>query len=141
MVGVAALSVAACGSVGGKAATDLRAPTPINLTVYVNDSRVSVSPSSVGAGPVVFIVTNQASGAEALAISRAGDGHPLASTAPINPQGTTQVSVNFRPGEYTIATAGSGATDAQQSFPSSIRAASIHIGHQRKDSSSTLLQP
>ena len=30
--------------------------------------------------------------------------NPIASTAPINPQGTTQVSVNFRPGDYPIAT-------------------------------------
>ena len=99
---VTALVLTACGSAGGKAASVLRPPSPVNLTVYVNDSRVSVSPTSVGAGPIVFIVTNQASRAEALAISKAGASQTLASTAPINPQGTTQVSVNFKPGEYTI---------------------------------------
>jgi hypothetical protein len=100
-----------------------------------------VSPSSVGAGPVVFIVTNQASNAEGLAISRSGQSQPLASTAPINPQGTTQVSVNFRPGEYTIATTPHGSTDASLSQPSSIRPAAIHIGRERQNSSGALLQP
>ena len=82
--------------------------TPIGLSVYVNDSRISVSPSSVGAGPVVFTVTNQATTAEALAISRPGAATAIARTAPINPDGTTQVSVDFRPGVYTIATARGG---------------------------------
>jgi hypothetical protein len=141
ILGVAALALSACGSGGGTAASVLRPPTPINLTVYVNDSKVSVSPAAVGAGPVVFIVTNQATHSESLAISKSGQNHPLASTAPINPQGTTQVSVNFKPGDYTIATAPRGTTDASLSQPSSIRAASIHIGRQRDNSSSDLLQP
>jgi hypothetical protein len=136
IVAASTLVVTACGSVGGKSASALRPPAPVNLTVYVDDARVSV-----GAGPVVFIVTNQASKAEALAISKSGQSQPLASTAPINPQGTTQVAVDFRPGDYTISTAGHGATDAQLSQTSSIRSASIHIGHERANSSADLLQP
>lgn len=141
MVAVSALAMAGCGSIAGRAATEIRSPAPVNLTVYVNDARVSVSPSSVGAGPVVFVVTNQASSAEALSISRAGQSHPLASTAPINPQGTTQVAVTFRPGDYTVGTSGQGGTDAALSVTSAIRSASIHIGHERPNSSSQLLQP
>jgi hypothetical protein len=132
--------VAGCGAAGGTAPTQPRPPSPINLTVYVNDSRISVSPSRVGAGPVVFIVTNQASKAEQLAISRPGMSNPIASTAPINPQGTTQVSVNFRPGDYTIATQRHG-TDAELSRQPSIRSASIHIGRERDNGNNDLLQP
>ena len=69
IVGACAV-VAGCRAAGGSAPTQPRPPSPINLTVYVNDARISVSPSRVGAGPVVFIVTNQASKAEQLAISR-----------------------------------------------------------------------
>jgi hypothetical protein len=141
-VGASALAVTACGSTGGKAASRAGEPTPINLTVYVNDSRISVSPEAVGAGPVIFIVTNQASRSEALAITRGpARSHPLASTAPINPQGTTQVSVTFEPGEYTISTAAKGRTDAQLSHPSSIAPASLHIGRKRASSSNSLLAP
>ncbi len=141
VVGASVLVLSACGSAGGKSASQLRAPTPINLSVYVNDSRVSVSPSSVGAGPVVFIVTNQASRAEALAISRSRQGNPLARTAPINPQGTTQVAVDFSPGDYTVGTAARGGTEASLAQRSPIRSASIHVGHERKSSSAELLQP
>ena len=109
------------------------------LTVYVNDSHVSVSPAHVGAGPITFIINNQASQAESLAISK--DGSTLASTAPINPQGTTQVSVNFKPGKYTIATGNQGKNDAQLSKQSSIRPASIHIARERESSSNSVLQP
>jgi hypothetical protein len=136
---IIALIVSACGSAGGKSASLPRPPNPVNLTVYVNDSRVSVSPARLGAGPITFIVTNQASRAEELAISKGGS--TLASTAPINPQGTTQVSVNFRPGNYTITTGTHGANDAQLSKQSAIRPASIHIGRERASSSNSVLQP
>jgi hypothetical protein len=137
---VCGLVVSACGTAGGKSASVLRPANPVNLTVYVNDSRVSVSPTTVGAGPVVFIVTNQARQAESLAISKPGSG-TLASTAPINPQGTTQVSVDFKPGDYTITTGSHGRTDAQRTQQSSIRPASIHIGRARGSSSNQVLQP
>ncbi|MFL5860430.1 MAG: hypothetical protein ACJ780_06585 [Solirubrobacteraceae bacterium] len=137
---LSALVLAACGSAGGTSVSLPRSPDPVNMAVYVNDSRVSVSPRSVGAGPITFIVTNQASHAESLAISRAG-GSTLANTAPINPQGTTQVSVDFKPGVYKITTGPRGRNDAQISKQSSIRPASIHIGRQRKSSSGSVLQP
>ena len=136
-----ALVLSACGAAGGKSASVLRSPSPVNLSVYVNDSRVSVSPSSVGAGPVVFIVTNQSDHAQSLAISRDGACQALASTAPINPEGTTQVSVNFSPGNYTIAAAPHGQNDAQLSEPTGIAPASIHIGRQRASASNELLSP
>lgn len=137
----ACVVVGGCGSAGGTSPTQPRPPSPVNLTVYVNDSHISVSPSRLGAGPVVFIVTNQASKAEELAISRAGHhAIPIASTAPINPQGTTQVSVDFPPGDYTIATRRRG-TEAQRSRQPSIRSASIHIGRERHNGSNELLQP
>jgi hypothetical protein len=110
------------------------------MSVFVNDSRISVSPTSVGAGPVLFIVTNRATKAESLAISKSGTSSPIASTAPINPQGTTQVSVDFGPGEYTIATAPHG-TEAQLSRPGAVRSASIHIGRERPSASGQLLAP
>lgn len=135
---ITAAALSGCGSTGGKSAAVLRPAAPVNLSVYISDSRISVSPSAVGAGQVVFIVTNQARHAEALAISRGS--HTLATTAPINPQGTTQVSVNTRPGTYTVATAPHG-TEAQQSQLSAIAAASVHVGHPRPSSSNQVLQP
>ena len=141
MVTASALVLCACGSSGGTSPSEPRPPAPVSLAVFVNDSRVSVSPARVGAGPIVFIVTNQSRHAEALSISPAGTSQTLARTAPINPQGTTQVSVDVKPGVYTIATAPRGATLAQLTEPSSIRPALIRIGSERPSSAAELLQP
>jgi hypothetical protein len=131
----AGTTLSACG--GSKHfANEPRPPAPVNLTVYIDNNRVSVSPSSVGAGPVAFIITNQASNAESLAVLHSGAGQPLANTGPINPQATAQVTVNFSPGEYSLSTAGGDATGG-----SSIRAASIHVGPPRASSDSAVLQP
>jgi hypothetical protein len=138
MLAGTALAVSACGS-SSSAATTPRPPAPVNMTVFIDNSRVSVSPAIVGAGPVEFIITNQASKAESVAILHTGAsaGQPLASTAPINPQATAQITVNFSsPGKYSVATGGGG------SGPSSgIRAASIHIGAKRASSDNELLAP
>jgi hypothetical protein len=137
MLAVSALAVSACGA-SSQGATTPRPAAPVNLTVYIDNSRVSVSPTSVGAGPVAFIITNQASQAESLAILAAGSaaGQPLANTGPINPQATAQVTVNFSPGRYSLSTGGgSGGSSA------AIRAASLSVGKARANSNNQLLQP
>jgi hypothetical protein len=140
--GASALALAACGSTGGKAASQAGPPAPVNVSVYIGHSRIAVSPHAVGAGPVIFIVTNQARGSEALAISPASRrSHPLASTAPINPQGTTQITVDFRPGDYVIAAVAHGGSDAERSRAPAIASAALHIGRRRAASSDALLQP
>lgn len=135
-----AIAVAGCG--GGKHfANDPRPPTPINLTVYITNSRILVSPTSVGGGPVTFIITNQASQAESLTVQSASGGPTLASTAPINPQATSSVQVNFTPGTYSVTTTSGGGTGASQATPSSIQSASLFIGPERENANSVLLQP
>src|SRR5437588_2516735 len=143
MLAVGALTASGCGS-SSTFANKPRPATPVNLTVYINNSRVSVSPGRVGAGPVVLIVTNQASSSETLKILPAGAAatQSLADTGPINPQGTTQVSVNFTSqGDYTIATGSGGSTDAALSTAASIRPATLHVGPARPNASNQLLQP
>ena len=136
MLAIGALAVSGCGGTS-KGATQPRPPAPVNLSVYIDNSRVSVSPATVGAGPVALIITNQASNAESLAILPAGSsaGQHLANTGPINPQATAQVTVDFStPGRYSLSTGG-------DTGGSSIRAASLHIGKPRPSSDNQLLQP
>jgi hypothetical protein len=138
MLAVIALAVSACGATS-KGATTPRPPPPVNLTVYIDNSRVSVSPSRVGAGPVAFIITNQAREAESLAIlpARSAAGQALANTGPINPQATAQVTVNFNsPGLYTLSTNDQGGDGG-----SSIRAAALRVGRPRPSGNNQLLQP
>ncbi len=138
---IAFAALAGCGGGGTKFANKPRPASPVNLSVYINDARVSVSPSSVGAGEVVFVITNQASKAETLTIHPAGQNSQLATSGPINPQATGQVAVDFnQPGEYTVTTATSG-TDAAIATGGSIQPASLHIGKPRPMGNGELLQP
>jgi hypothetical protein len=142
ILGLGALTVAGCGG-SGTFANKPRPPVPVNLTVYINNARVSVSPRSVGAGPVVFIVTNQSTKAESLAVMPKGGtaSRALADTGPINPQATAQVTVNFKPGDYTVSTTTGGATEAARATASPIRSARLSIGPPRPSAGNQLLQP
>jgi hypothetical protein len=127
--GALALALAGCG--GGSGGVKEASPAlPINLTVYINDSRVSLSPDAVGAGQIVFFITNQASRAQTLTLLPAGTaGQPVASTGPIEPQGTAQVKVDLGAGDYSL----------RATTP--VQPATLHIGPQRPSGSSDLLQP
>jgi hypothetical protein len=123
---VCTAGVAGCGSTQ-HFADEARPATPVDLTVYINNARVSVSPTSVGAGPVVFYITNQASSAQSLTIRSASK--TVASIQPINPGSTAQVQVNFASGAYQVATG------------SQIHPATLKIGKPRASSDNVLLQP
>jgi hypothetical protein len=144
MVGVTvAVAVAGCGS-GKQFANNPRPPSPVDLTVYINDSRVSVSPTSLGAGPINFIVTNQSMHSESLEIQSAGGAStssPLADTGPINPQATATVTVDLKPGDYLVATGSRGGTQASSVSAKSIQPAPLHLGSERASAKNLLLQP
>jgi hypothetical protein len=140
---VSAVAASGCGG-GPTFANKPRPPTPVNLTVYINDSRVSVSPSSVGAGPVVFIVTNAGTHNQSLIVQSPGGNQTLANTGAINPQATAQVTIDFAdPGNYSVAAGNPGTTEAAQAShaASPIQPATLHIGPPRPSGSNALLQP
>jgi hypothetical protein len=143
MLGLAAAIVTGCGG-GTHFANRARPPAPVNLTVYINDQRVSVSPTTVGAGPVLFIITNQSGNAQSLAVTSSGGSasQPLADTGPISPQATAQLPVNLNtPGEYTVGIAANNSTEAAASTPTGIQPALIHVGSPRSNSNNELQQP
>jgi hypothetical protein len=132
------LVVAGCGG-GTHFANEHRPPTAIDLTVYINDHQVSVSPAAVGAGPVIFLVTNQASTTESLSINSGGS--QLASTGPINPGAPAQLKVDFKPGEYLVTTGPRNGSDAAIGSGNAIVPARLHIGAPRPNADDVLLQP
>jgi hypothetical protein len=89
---------------------------------------------------VVFIITNQASRAEGLTVRPVGGRSALASTAPINPQATSQVTVDFRQGDYTLSTSTTAAADATATG-TVIQPASLHVGRTRPNANNALLEP
>ena len=139
IVAASAMALTACGSSHGTAVSRVGPPNPLSVSVLITNSRVVASPSRFGAGPVLFTVTNQASDSRTLQIFRGRDMR-VADTAPLNPQGSTQVSVVFNRGRYRLIVASRARTDAQ------LRAArtkplTILVGRTRPSSDSTLLTP
>jgi hypothetical protein len=136
-----AVAAAGCGG-GAHFANQPRPPAPVNMSVYINDRRVSVSPGSVGAGPVLFIITNQASSAESLTVTSPGGSQALADTGPISPQATAQLTVNLsNPGQYTVGIAPNSSTEAAAATPTGIHPALISVGNPRPSSNSQVAQP
>lgn len=143
MLALAAVALTGCGSGGSHFANQPRPASPVNVTVYINDQRVSISPTKVGAGPVDFIVTNQAGQAQSIQILPAGASaaQPLASTGPISPQATAQVNVTLGKGHYTVGTGPEGQTEAAQATHSGPQPATLDIGHPRPSASNQLMSP
>jgi hypothetical protein len=140
--GATAVAVTGCGGGSSTFKNKPRPPAPVNLTVYINNQQVSISPASLGAGPVVFIVTNQATHAQSLQIQPAGSGSPLADTGPIYPQATAQVKVDLSTeGDYSVTTAGAGGSAASSAAGTGIHPATLHIGPPRPNGNNLVLQP
>jgi hypothetical protein len=111
--------------------------TPVNLSVYVNDRQVSVSPASVGAGPVIFLVSNAATKTESVTVRPAGGGGSAASTGPINPGTSAQVQADLATGSYTVSTSPAGGAGNGRA----IKPAKLRIGKARQNGNSAVLQP
>jgi hypothetical protein len=126
------LFVAGCGE-QEEYKNNPRPPGPINVSAYISPSRVSVSPSSFGAGPIVLTVTNQSRDSQEAIIETEGSGTNSAltqSTGPINPGDTGQIKVFVREGTYQVRVQG-GMVDP----------ATMRVGSQRESAQNEVLQP
>ena len=123
------LPLAAYGCGGNDERTsNLRPPTPINVSVKIGDDKVSASPTKFGAGPIVVVASNQSSAAHTLTV----EGPRLKqSVGPISPQDTATLKVTVAPGELTISTAGS----------ENLEPATLTVGPKRPSAQNKLQQP
>lgn len=129
----ATFAMAGCGG-EGDFANEPRPPSPINVTASITDEKITVSPRSFGAGPVVMIIANQTDEAQRVTVETdqlAADNPGLKqSTAPINPNGTATLKVLMSEGRYTVSVEGAG-----------IDGTSLRVGEQRPSSQDQLLLP
>lgn len=130
------VGLAGCGSTAHFADKSTPA-TPVNLSVYVNDRQVSVSPGSVGAGPVNFLVSNGAATTELVTIRPSGGGGSAASTGPINPGTSAQVQADLATGRYTVTTSPAGGVPGTRA----IKPATLKIGRARPSANNAVMQP
>jgi hypothetical protein len=126
---LAAATLAGCGGTAHYANLP-RPPAFVTLTSAVAHGHVLVSPSTIGAGPVMLIVANQTLTSQQVTVSRPA---PLAldvNTGPINPGATATLQINLRPGSYV----------AQAADPR-IVPTQILVGPPRPSAKSQLLLP
>src|SRR4051794_29628045 len=95
LVSVAAL--AGCG--GGDFKNDPRPSPPIELTGVIQPSRVTVSPPTVGAGPVLITISNQTDDTHSVTLS---GGSVQQQSAQVAPSDTTTIRRTLAPGVYEV---------------------------------------
>jgi hypothetical protein len=132
MIGIAgatAILITGCGGGTGTYANKPRSPEPITITGSVSNSRVLISPTTFGAGPINLIVTNLASRSISLAVQSA-NGHAVANLQEINPQAPGDVKLDIAPGDYVVIANQAG-----------IKPAELHVGSERPSTANGVLQP
>jgi hypothetical protein len=128
---VVALAIAGCGG-SGSYANDPRPPSQLTVTAAIRPEGVIISPTQIGAGPIVLLATNQTRRSQNLTISQntSGTSASADSTGPINPQGVGQLKVDLVAGHYTIKVS-----------QSSVRPVVLKVGKQRASGQNDLLEP
>jgi uncharacterized protein YfaS (alpha-2-macroglobulin family) len=125
------LAAGACGSENTSYTNTPRPPAPINVTAAVTDSQIKVSPRRFGAGPIVLIISNQSSDAQAVTLETGGGESGIRqTTSAINPAGTAQLQLDVHQGTYQLSV-----EDRR------IRPASMRVGKRRESAQNDLLQP
>ena len=125
------VALTGCGG-GSDFANKPRPPVPLQLTGVITQQKVTISPSKVGAGPVVITVSNQTGKSHTLTLDGQGVQERV---GPINPLDTAQLQKTLKPGRYTV-TAGTEQAVARQIEP-----ATLVIGKERASASDKVLLP
>ena len=129
----AGFALAGCGE--DDFANEPRPPTPKQLTGVITEEKVTVSPNSLGAGPVVITVSNQTEQPHTITLESADGGTIREQSSPINPLDTATIQRTLTPGAYEVR-AGSAQAVAREINPAQLR-----IGPARKSGSDELLLP
>jgi len=127
---IAAAIVAGCGGEDFK--NEARAPIREALTGVIQDDKVTVSPSKLGAGPVEITISNQTDADHTVTL----EGESIVERqGPVAPGGTVTIQKTLTKGSYEVK-AGS-----EKAVPREIRPAVLKIGRERKNSNNDLLLP
>lgn len=133
-LGATMLIVAGCGSTHGYDNAN-RPPAPLNVAVNLTNQRIAISPTRIGAGPVVLLIANDSNASHDLTLrppagSRSSCVASDASSGPINPQGVARVQVTVVEGACVLGVEDGG-----------LRPARLTVGPERPTSQDNLLEP
>ena len=134
LTGALAAGVLGCGN--EKHENRLRPPAPVLLGASITPERISISPRTVGAGPITLVFTNLTGASQQVTFESAGAPGSTSrpgirqQTGPINPNDTAQLQANVQPGLYRVRVRG----DA-------VAPATLAIGRERPSSQNDLMLP
>jgi hypothetical protein len=123
---LALLLLPGCGAATGGSGDRPRPPAPVTITAAIERGRIVVSPTAVGAGPVVVLVSNQSGAPRRVVLEPVGAG--VRTEAPVARRGVARLAVDAAPGRYALRVRG-------------LPAATLRIGPPRASSRDTLLLP
>jgi predicted component of type VI protein secretion system len=127
---VVAALLAGCGEDDFK--NEARAPVRLALTGVIQDDKVTVSPASVGAGPVEITISNQTDSERTITL----EGESITEQeGPVLPGDTATIQKTLGPGSYEVR-AGS-----EKAVRKEIQPAVLRIGKERRNSNNELLLP
>ena len=113
----AALLAAGCGDDDFK--NEPRPAVPVELTGVIQDDKVTVSPSKIGAGPILITISNQTEQPRTITL----EGEQISEeTGPVPPLETETIAKTLGPGRYEVR-AGSERRSRRRSPPRSSRSA------------------
>jgi hypothetical protein len=127
---LAAAIVTGCGDEDFK--NEARAPVREALTGVIQNDKVTVSPSRLGAGPVEITISNQTDSEHSVTL----EGESIVERqGPVAPGDTVTIQKTLTRGSYEVK-AGS-----EKAVPREIRPAVLKIGKERPNSNNDLLLP
>ncbi|UGS35460.1 hypothetical protein [Capillimicrobium parvum] len=131
---IAAPLLAGCGN-DRTHANEERPPSPIVVTASISKHKVSVSPTTFGAGPIRLVITNQTDRSQQITLESAddpgsGNAGIRQETGPINPRDTASLAANVTQGPYRVHVKGND-----------ISAARLDVGEERASAQQDLLLP
>ena len=122
--------LAGCGEDDFK--NEARAPLRLALTGVIQEDKVTVSPASVGAGPVEITISNQTDRERTITL----EGESITEQqGPVLPGDTATIQKTLAPGSYEVR-AGS-----EKAVRKEIQPAVLRIGKERRNSNNELLLP
>ena len=132
LVGAASLiAVAGCGG-EDDFQNKPRPAVRVELTGVIQEDKVTISPRSVGAGPVLITIANETKDSHTVTL----EGEEVRERVPpVKPLDTATIQVTLKQGEYEVR-AGSPVAVEKEIAP-----ATLKIGKPRRDSNDRLLLP
>jgi hypothetical protein len=111
-----------------------RPPIPLQITGVITPQEVTVSPSKIGGGPIVLLISNQDD--ESHTVILEGE-QAREQVGPINPQDAATITTDLTQGRYTVRAGSERAVMPGER----IEPATLMVGQRRPSGEDDLLRP